>query len=151
MRLELIHPMLVHFPIALLTTGVVLRFVSLWSKKRPNLSFLLPSAWLILALGVIAAWLAVIAGEVARDIVATPENRAILDEHREHAYTTAIGFTISLLLDWTRAFLATKSKRVNRILGVVVGIIYLFCWTNLLITAYYGGTLVFEKGAAVIK
>ena len=146
MRLELIHPMLVHFPIALLLTGVVLRFVALWSGKRPALAFLLPASWTILGLGVLAAWCAVAAGEIAEGIVRpTLENPAVLDEHSAHAYRTAIGFTIGLLLDWTKSFLGKKSW----FLTTLIWIFYLFSLVNLIITGGYGASLVYEQGAAV--
>jgi uncharacterized membrane protein len=154
MRLELIHPMLVHFPIALLTTGVVVRFAALWSIKRPTLSFLLPASWMILLLGVIAAWLSIIAGEIAHEIVEpTLPNVTVLHEHENHAYLTAYGFTIGILIDWTRAFLQAKLYKrgwmVKKGMAVVFWLFYLFSLTNLIITAFYGGTLVYEEGAAV--
>ena len=112
MRLELIHPMIVHFPIALLLIGVVLRFVSLWAVKKPRLSFLLPASWVILALGVVGAWVAIIFGEIAHDIVKpTLQDITVLEEHEVHAYTTAWGFTIGLLIDWARAFFIFKLKK----------------------------------------
>ena len=152
MRLELIHPMLVHFPIALLFTGVVLRFAALWSAKRPALYFLLPASWTILGLGVVAAWAAVTAGEVAEGIVRpTLENSEVLDEHVTHAYRTAIGFTIGLLLDWIRLFLQKNSWLVKRGLAAVIWIFYLVSLTNLIITGGYGATLVYEEGAAVAR
>lgn len=154
MRLELIHPMLVHFPIALLFTGVVLRLVAIWAAKRPALSFLLPASWMILGLGVIAAWVAIAAGELARDIVApTLENLKLLDAHEHHAYYTAYGFTLGLCIDWARAFLLRKRKEwvVKRGLAILVWFFYLFGLTNLIITGIYGETLVYEEGAAVKK
>lgn len=156
MRVELIHPMLVHFPIALLSTGLVLRLISIWTAKRSLFSFLLPASWLILALGVLAAWLAVIAGEMACEIVMpTLKNVQILEEHEMHGYMTAIGFTLGLLIDLSRAFLLVKLHQkgwwVKRGLAAVVWLVYLFSLTNLIITAYYGATVVFEEGAAVIK
>ena len=156
MRPELVHPMLVHFPIALLITGVVVRFAALCSAKRPAFSFLLPASWMILFLGVVAAWSAIIAGEIARDIVEpTLKNVSVLNEHEEHAYITAYGFTLALLLDWARAFfLAKLHKRgwiVKKALALVVWFLYLFSLSNLIITGFYGGTLVYEEGAAVAK
>ncbi len=149
MRLELIHPMLVHFPIALLSTGVVLRSVSTWTAKKRILSFLLPASWTVLSLGVIAAWSTVIAGEIAEDIVRpTLENMSVLNEHSEHAYITAFGFTIGLLFDGLRTFFLTKGYRG---FAVLVWLIYLFSLGNLIVTGYYGGTLVYEEGAAVLK
>jgi len=154
MRLELIHPMLVHFPLALLSTGVVVRFASLWGAKRPGLSFLLPASWLILSFGVIAAWLTVIAGEIACEIVMpTLPDPSILEEHETHAYLTASCFTIALFVDWTRAFFLTKEKNwiIKKGLFALVWLLYLFSLTNLMITGFYGATAVYEEGAAVAK
>lgn len=156
MRLELIHPMIVHFPIALLLTGTVLRFVAFYISKRAAFSFLLPASWTILALGVISAWMAVFAGEIAAGIVGGAlENPGILEQHEMHAYMTATGFTLSLIIDWVRAFLLTKLHKrswfIKKGLGVVIGLFYLFSLTNLVITGEYGATLVYEEGAAVKK
>ena len=144
--------MLVHFPIALLSTGVLLRVVSLWTAKRPLFSFLLPAAWTILGLGVLAAWVTVIAGELARSIVEpTLDNIRVLDEHEIHAYRTAIGFTIALIGDWTKALFLTKSWWTQKGLGVVLWLLYLLSLTNLIITGSYGATLVYDEGAAVMR
>jgi uncharacterized membrane protein len=156
MRVELIHPMLVHFPIALLSTGVLLRFAALLLRKKATFSFLRPASWVVLALGVMAAWMAVIAGELAESIVGpTLPNRDILHEHTEHAYLTAYGFTIALLIDWARAFLIYKRQKrgwmIKRGLAATAGVLYLLSLTNLMITGFYGGTLVYEEGAAVKK
>ena len=148
--------MIVHFPIALLSTGVVVRFAALWGAKRPALSFLLPASWLVLFLGVVAAWLAVITGEIASEIVeSTLQSTSVLDEHKNHAIITACGFTLGLFAYWTRAFFLAKSHKrgwmIKKALGVVISLLYLFSFANLMITGFYGGTLVYEEGAAVIK
>lgn len=155
-RLELIHPMLVHFPIALLSTGVLLRFIALWARKRPIFAFLLPASWTILGLGIIAAWVTIAAGELARNIVApTLENLTILHEHSGHAYYTAYGFTIGLCIDGLRAYLVGKKQKkgwlIKRGLAGLVWFIYLFSLANLVITGIYGGSLVYQEGAAVEK
>lgn len=165
MRPELIHPMLVHFPIALLFTGVIIRLVAALVKKRDLFSFLLPASWLVLLLGVIAAWVAIIAGEIARDIVApTIENMNILNEHEEHAYFTAFSFTIALFTDGIRTFLLNKKHKglnlltisktgwfVKRGLAITMWFLYLFGLGNLVVTGMYGAALVYEEGAAVEK
>jgi uncharacterized membrane protein len=153
MRLELIHPMLVHFPIALLSTGVLVRFAALITPKRFKNSFLLPASWLILGFGVIAAWLAVIAGEMAADIVApTLKNMEILNAHKLHAYRTAIGFTAGLAIDLFRGFLQQKKGWVvKQGLALIFCALYLISLGNLIVTGAYGATLVYEEGAAVKK
>ncbi|MBY0529620.1 MAG: hypothetical protein K2P51_05455 [Rhabdochlamydiaceae bacterium] len=154
MRPELIHPMLVHFPIALLFTGSFIRIAALFTKKKKTYSFLLPASWMILGLGVIAAWAAIIAGEIARDIVAqTLENIQVLNKHDDHAYYTAYAFTLAVLCDVSRAFLVKQFKKKNlwikRGIACAIWIFYLFGAYNLVLTGYYGGTLVYEEGAAV--
>ncbi len=156
MRIELIHPMLVHFPIALLFTGLIVRFIALWVRKKSSLSFLLPASWMILGLGVLAAWVAIVAGELARDVVEpTLENLTILDEHSHHAYYTAYGFTMGLCLDLIRAYLMRTSKKkvwlVRRGLAAFIWFFYLISLGNLLITGYLGGSLVYSEAAAVKK
>ncbi len=96
------------------------------------------------------------AGEIAADIVApTLENVKLLAKHKLHAYLTANGFTIALILDGTRALLMGKRRMkgwgIRRGLAVLIGLIYLFSLTNLIITGTYGAKLVFEEGAAVIN
>lgn len=154
MRPELIHPMLVHFPIALLFTGVLIRLAAIFTKKKTACSFLLPASWLILLLGIIAAWIAVIAGEIAREIVSpTLENMHYLNEHSEHAYLTAWSFTLALFIDGFRAFLISKKPklgvRFKKGLAIAMWLFYLFGLGNLIATGIYGAALVYEQGAAV--
>ncbi len=156
MRTELIHPLLVHFPIALLVTGVVMRCTAIWAGKKPIFAFLLPASWVILFFGVLLAWSAVITGEIAREIVGpTLKNVHILDEHEMHAHITAYGFTIGLFTDWIRAFFLIKLQKngwgIKRGIAIVTWFIYLFSLTNLILTGNYGATLVYEEGAAVNK
>jgi uncharacterized membrane protein len=153
MRLELIHPMLVHFPIALLSTGVLVRFAALITQKRFKNSFLLPASWLILGFGVLMAWITVIFGELAADIVApTLKNMELLHEHKLHAYRTAIGFTAGLGIDLFRGFLQQKkSWVVKQGLALIFCVLYLVSLGNLTITGAYGSRLVYEEGSAVKK
>lgn len=153
MRLELIHPLLVHFPIALLSTGVLVRFAAIWGIKRERFLFLLPASWMILTLGVLTAWLTVIAGEIARDIVGpTLKDITPLNEHELHAYMTAMGFTLGLLLDWLRAFAIKRGVThwmVKKVLTALICLLYLGSLANLIITGGLGAILVYEDGAAV--
>lgn len=154
MRIELIHPMLVHFPIALLSTGTVLRLIALGARPKKSFSFLLPAAWLILALGVLFAWAAVIAGESAANIVAqTLKDLKPLEEHAKHAYRTAVGFTAALSIDFFFSFwapsLIRKKSWLKKGTYALFTALYLLSFSNLLITGAYGGILVYEEGAAV--
>lgn len=140
-RIELIHPLLVHYPIALLSIGVILRLIAYWQG-----AFLLPASRLILLLGAIFAWAAVIAGDFAADIVGpTLSDDSVLEQHELFAYLTASGFTIALFLDGASAFL----PRWGGTFSLLAAVLYLLSLASLVMTGYLGGTLVYEQGAAV--
>ncbi|MFS8563179.1 MAG: hypothetical protein LVR00_02130 [Rhabdochlamydiaceae bacterium] len=154
MRIELIHPLLVHFPIALLLVGSFLRLAAFCIGKKPRFSFLIPGASLILLLGVVSAWVAVIFGDIAGDIVAPAiKDISILNEHHEHAHYTAYGFTLALLTDWLRRFLMDKQRKrgwmANRGLAIMIWFFYIGGFVNLFVAGYYGSELVYKEGAAV--
>ena len=152
MRIELIHPMLVHFPIALLLTGVILRLLSIWLSKKERFACLLPASWVILSLGVITAWIAIIFGELARDVIEhSIKNINILNEHEEHAYITAYSFTLALSIDFIRAFLMTRWQgwMTRRGLAIFIALFYVIGVVNLMVTGFYGAKLVYEEGVAV--
>jgi uncharacterized membrane protein len=155
MRIELIHPMVVHFPIALLLVGFILRILSFFTRKKRSCAFLLPASWLVLAIGAVMAWVAVIAGELAANVVdVTLCNEDALDYHSTLGQLTAIGFTIALLFDGVSHWgLIEKPKigHIFQILHVAAWILYCACAITLLITAALGGSLVFGQGAAVLR
>jgi uncharacterized membrane protein len=148
MRVELVHPMLVHFPIALLVVGCVLKAVAFALRRSSLYPRLLFSSRLIIACGVLFAWAAVIAGEYAEDIVrptlCQPE---ILNVHRALGYTTACLFTIGLLFDWPRVWL--KKTRAHKLFTFLSSLCFLLGFGYIVATGVFGETLVYEQGAAV--
>lgn len=154
MRLELIHPLLVHFPIALLFTGIFFRLAGFAFRHKPRLSFLLPASWAILGLGIIAAWLAVTAGEVAKEIVEpTLIKLSVLERHSKYAYLTAAGFSFTFLLDIGKAFFCRRARKKGWWMKwgftTLIVLLYVINLTNLVATGGYGAGLVYEQGAAV--
>src|SRR5881296_3303031 len=79
------HPQFVHFAIALLVVGVVLRAVSLMGRP----AFVAPAATTLLFAGTIAAWLAAQSGTAAHGPVErVPGARAAVMEHEEWGIRT---------------------------------------------------------------
>jgi uncharacterized membrane protein len=152
MRLELIHPMIVHFPIALLATGAVLKFVGFLVRKSRFYQMITILSLCMLTIGAALAWAAVIAGEVAEDIVRSHLcNIDILEDHRLLAYTTASIFSVAVVLDWGRAWL--KRRRAysgfRKAVTIIVSLLYIVGTAILLGVGWLGGNLVYDQGAAV--
>ncbi len=154
MKIELIHPLIVHFPIALLSTGTVLRFAAFWADKKHKYTFLRPASLLILAIGVVFAWIAVLAGSLAAEVIApTLQDISVLNHHAKHGFQTAVFFSLALALDAFRIFIV-KQKGPSfwkKMLCLLLCILYFFGCKNLVVTGMLGASLVYEQGAAVME
>jgi uncharacterized membrane protein len=148
MRAELFHPMIVHFPLALLLTGSALRLAHFFLRKIRLNQVILFSSWVLLLLGVVFAWLAVVAGEVAEDIIrpslCQPQ---ILDQHRHLAYSAAILFSIALTFDFVKTWI--RKPGLTDFITIAVAILYFAAMVILTLTGGFGANLVYEQGAAV--
>lgn len=144
MRLELIHPMVVGFPITFLLMGTLLRFVVFFLNEKEYYDTALKISWLIIGIGIIFGLLAVFTGEIAHDIIEDDLcEHQIVQYHQWIAVTMLFIFGISFGLD-----------RIARWHPALVWL-SLFCYVigfiSLIGTGYLGGKLVFEQGAAVEK
>ncbi len=152
MRIELIHPMLVHFPLALLLIGAALRFIFFFAGRKRFARYILVSSWILLFLGVCFAWITAIAGEFAEDIVSGKLcNPEVLENHMHLAYTAASLFSIALILDWGKQ-LAKKlhyPSNLIKLLTIVYFLLYLSAVIILIFVGKFGGNLVYDQGAAV--
>lgn len=141
MELERIHPMLVHFPIALLITSVFLDFLRLATKKE-NFE---RSAFHLLFLGALSCIPAIIFGFVAEEAAHDRAHIAdAMETHEALGFSTALSFIILLIIRYVFIKIDKFSKiRPYYLIAAVIGI------GLLLTTAYYGGRLVYDYGAAV--
>ena len=149
MRAELFHPMVIHFPLVLLLTGVVLRFIHPFVKKTKFGTHVLYAALILLGLGVCSAWVAIAAGEVAEPIVrpklCRPEH---LDSHMHLAYVAAYLFSIGFVLDVV-AIWKKRHGSLRKILLCLTALCYIAASVILIFTGDYGAGLVYSQGAAV--
>ena len=142
-----IHPKVVHFPIALLTTYALLEIAGIILKKE----FISKSALLILCIGVITAFFAVLTGNQASSEFNfwNDESKAILEQHQTFA-TYLVWF--SALISVLRIVVMLKKKFG----GFIKYLFILFALVLIYIvyeTGTHGGTLVkkFGVGTEVIK
>jgi uncharacterized membrane protein len=135
-----IHPMVVHFPIALLMASVLF---DLAARRWRHGSFR-EAGFYTLILGVLGAILAVLTGaieEEAAEEVGIPES--VLEIHETLGYTTLALFGALLVvrlaarLGWMRE--RSALYLTLGLLGVVI----------LSATGFYGGSLVYDFGAGV--
>jgi uncharacterized membrane protein len=145
-----LHPLVVHFPIALLMVAPILVVVGLLGRKweRPFLA----AALVVMALGTAGAWLAVASGDAAGQLAdRLPGVAPLLERHEEMAETTRTLFTVLTLVFGAMVFgpwaLKREPPRALR-LGAHAALLaaYAGALVYLANTAHQGGRLVHEKG-----
>ena len=141
MAIEKIHPMIVHFPIALLITSLFFDFLMLVTKNEGFER----TAFHLLTLGVLGSLAAIVFGILAEDAAGNrPGIHDIIETHELLAVSTAGLFVIILIVRYI--FMKKDNFQAIRPYYLIVATIGV---ALLLTTAYYGGQLVYEYGAAV--
>lgn len=146
--IALIHPMLVHFPIALLITACALDSVLLLFKKDLTSRQCLPMIALsALLLGTLSAGIAAIFGDIALDkAISLGFPSGPLETHETLALITITVFSfhclLRLLAVWRRHPLQGSRGWISLLPGMVGVVLIVF-------TAYYGGELVYHFGVNV--
>jgi uncharacterized membrane protein len=137
LRPYLLHPAIVHFPIALLLGGLAAQAGSLWPRGRAALA---PVASSLLWAGTLAVWAAVGTGLLAeRTAPHVPPAWEVMAEHKELALWTCGAFTL----------LALGSIYLKRRLPFLLLILWLAAAGLLVVTAQHGGRLVYDFGLGV--
>jgi uncharacterized membrane protein len=137
------HPQIVHFVIALLGLGVVLRVLSL--LRRP--AWIGPTATLLLLLGATASVLAVWSGDAAHGPVErVPGARQAVEEHEEWGVRTRNVFLGVAVLELIA--LAVRPRRRGWVLAAaaVLGGVGLWCLYE---AGEHGGELVYAYAGGV--
>ena len=134
-----LHPMLVHFPIALFVSALVFELLYLLLKKE----FLHQAALTVYVLAVCLAPLAVLTG--LREADELHLKHPVLDIHRRFALSALWISLASLPVFWLAH---RKSKKLFNALffGTLLAVVACVC-----VAAYNGGRLVYEYGVGVEK
>lgn len=140
------HPIVVHFAIAFLIAGVLLRLASLTGWRR--LAFSKPAATVFLLLGTVAALAAARSGTDAHGPAErVPGARSAVVEHEELGERARNVFVLVGLLEVLGLVLARKNKERYALLASgLVGVIGLFFLYE---AAEHGGDLVYSYAGGV--
>lgn len=129
MRPWLLHPMAVHFPVALLLTGFAFHARSAWKGGG---EWTAPASRWLLWLGTLGAWAALGLGVLAEKTAPhVPPAWETLAEHEALAWWTCGVFTAASLASWKGARAAVTALWLAG-LGLLAA------------TAYHGGELVYR-------
>lgn len=137
-----IHPVVVHFPIALLTVGLIAEIAGFISREGDRDSKL--GLWLQ-ASGTLGLLLAVGTGIFAGQSAGIQEGaEGVFDVHQQGAFVSAALFALLALWRVGCRGRIPEGRRLPFLLTYAAGV------AILLITGWYGGKLVFEYGVGVV-
>ena|SRR5579864_7592466 len=148
---EAIHPLIVHFPIALLLIAPLFIVIGLVRKPERSFPFLLV-ALILMALGTLSTFVAASSGEAAAELAGNAlQVKAVLEQHEDLAETTEIAFSALTLVFAAILFVPKLLKReparaISTILPLVFLVFYATGAISLANTAHQGGRLVHELG-----
>ncbi len=135
-----IHPFLVHFPVALLTTALAFDLLGILLAQEE----LSKVGWWAQLVGTVGIAAAVLSGLVAKtQAVISPSAAGTFDTHQQIAFLSTAAFTALLL--W-RIAMRTHIDPLRRTLYLVLFAASLAClWTG----AWFGGELVYRFGVGL--
>ncbi|MBM4422723.1 MAG: DUF2231 domain-containing protein [Chloroflexi bacterium] len=138
--LNLLHPQLVHFPIALLLTSVALDWAGLiWKDKGFD-----KAGWLTLLLGLAATAFTILSGLMAaQSIPADSPALAALNPHRLLGIITFVLFGLQAVCHWRNRAGYTTGKRILHTAIQAISV------AALIGVGYFGGELVYAFGVGV--
>jgi len=145
-----LHPLIIHFPIGLLMVAPIFVLLALVAPKHAR-GFEI-SALVLLALGAIAAFVAVSTGQAAAELVErTDAINAVLEQHEELAEDTRNAFALLTVLYAVLLALPLRVARLARpayrtTVNVVVLVLLLSGSLLLVSAAHQGGRLVHQLG-----
>lgn len=152
-RTELWHPLVVHFPLALLLVGTGLRLIGMLWHRYPALQFLVSSGRVLLGLGTVAAWAAVYTGSLAdAEVVRSLCDPTVVEAHEVWAYWVAWLFTGGVVADgllWGGWASNWTGRWGRRGLLFLLGACLLTGSTGLAYVGHLGSKLVYQQAAAV--
>jgi uncharacterized membrane protein len=143
--IDALHPLVIHFPIALLLIVPVFLVLMFFSKKGEEFRH---SAFILMVIGTMFLYVAAFTGDAAKKVVdRTPEITKALNLHEELADTSQMIFTALTVLFFLGFYLPKFIKKQikpknQRIILLCFIVLYLAAAGVLAMTAHKGGILV---------
>ncbi len=131
------HPMVVHFPIALILVGFLAEVVSLFFKKEKCLS---RTGFYLLILGTLSAIVAWTTGQLFTDTPSGGAIAAIFEKHENGGLVTMIVMIAGSLF---RSWLMISRKEETKLRWVAFGV-YCLAFASVIYTGFMGGTMVYN-------
>lgn len=150
-RTELFHPMVVHFPIVLLSFGTVGWVAGQILSSRDGYEWLVPGGRALLWLGVITTWMAIYTGSLAdAEVVRTLCDPTVVETHEELAYLVGYLFSGAVLVDGANLYFEWEGWSIMILRGMIG--LTLFAGSGVLFyVGHLGATLVYQQGAGVYQ
>ncbi|HET6272029.1 MAG TPA: DUF2231 domain-containing protein [Bacteroidota bacterium] len=135
-----IHPLIVHFPVALLTVSLVFELLGV-ALKRDDLE---RTAWWLLLAGCVGLGGAVATGLLAEKTVMIPaEVSSQFETHQEMAFLATTAYAIIILWRISNKTLLPQGMRSMYLLLTVAALVAI--WVG----AWFGGEMVYGSGVGV--
>ena len=144
-----LHPLIVHFPIALLFVAPL--FIVLGIIIQKSLREFYICALILMLLGTAGVFFAVSTGNSAAETIASdPAITATLKAHVRFAEQSQLNFSalaiLFLLYVISPNFTQKRFGKLDRAAGCLFLVVYVFNLALIFNTAHYGGTLVHKHG-----
>lgn len=131
-----LHPMLVHFPIALIVFGFIAEVASILYRKEVCLS---KFGFYLLILGTLAAIVALLTGSLFTSEMSGAA-KAVQETHELFAWIT---LSTLIVLSALRIFLKFRNQEATNLKWIAF-VLYGVAAISVSITGFYGGTLVYN-------
>ena len=134
-----LHPLVVHFPIALLLVATVIEIVNLFLKK----DYLSKMGTVLVVLGVISGFVTLVTGEPAEEFAFDKWGKGIFDTVELHSLLASISVWLFVIVAVVKLF--GKRFKLNKNLITALVIVFSIAGsTTLAITGHLGGKIVYQ-------
>lgn len=147
-RIEIWHPLSVHFPIALLIFATLMMAIALLSKNEYKV-LIQKLGSILLYTGCFAAWISIFTGDLAEGTVARKIcDPTVLKRHETGAYIMAYFFSAASIINLMLLFKLLKNKLIP-FAQYLIFLMMLIGTGYLVYVGHLGASLVYEQGAGV--